>query len=105
MAKRLLTLCSVALGPFLSAPCTAEAQGSLPNISGTYRCVPDSRPCRSTTFVVSQSGGKLNVKSEQGEIGTGEVTSNVSVSLGAPWNLLGTILSDQRTIELSAGTR
>jgi hypothetical protein len=36
------------------------------------------RSCQSSTFVVSQFGSKLNVKSEQGEVGTGEVTSNSS---------------------------
>jgi hypothetical protein len=33
------------------------------------------------------------------------VTSNISVSLGAPWNTLGIIASDRRTIEWSAGTK
>ena len=83
----------------------AQGESSLPNLSGTYRCVPDTRPCQSPTFAVSQAGGKLDVKSEQGEVGIGEVTSNVSVSLGPPWNVLGTILPDQRTIQWSAGTR
>jgi hypothetical protein len=115
MARRMRLLCSgclcsaglgsVGLVAILMDVVAAQAQVSLPNLSGSYRCVPDTRPCQSATFTVSQSGGKLDVKSEQGDIGTGEVTSNISVSLGAPWNLLGTILPDQRTIEWSAGTR
>lgn len=83
----------------------AHAQASLPNLTGTYRCLPDTRPCSSSTFVVAQSGAKLDVKSDKGEAGTGEVTSNVSVSLGPPWNLLGRIVSDRQAIEWTAGTR
>jgi hypothetical protein len=40
----------------------AQGESSLPNLSGTYRCVPDTRPCQSTTFTIFQSGGKLDVK-------------------------------------------
>jgi hypothetical protein len=83
----------------------AQGESSLPNLSGTYRCVPDTRPCQSATFTIFQSGGKLDVKGGQGDVGTGEVGSNISVTLGPPWNAFGTILPDQRTIEWASGTR
>ena len=83
----------------------AQGESSLPNLSGTYRCVPDTRPCQSTTFTVSQSGSKLDVKGDRGDVGTGDVGSNISVTLGPPWNAFGTILPDQRTIEWASGTR
>ncbi|HLK83826.1 MAG TPA: hypothetical protein VKT99_20360 [Xanthobacteraceae bacterium] len=104
MARRMLVFCSIAFGAFLMDVRTV-AQPALPNLSGTYRCVADTRPCRSPTFTVSQLGAKLDVKSERGEVGTGEVTSPITVSLGPPWNVPGTILPDQRTIEWAAGTR
>jgi hypothetical protein len=88
----------------LAAP-AAQAEPSLPDLSGTYRCKSDTRPCQSPTFQVTQSGGKLQVKAENGDIGNGEVTSDLSVDLGPPWNALGIILPDKRTIEWAAGTR
>ena len=105
MARRVLSLCSVAVGAALMGAYCAQAQSPVPNLSGSYRCVSDTRPCQSPSFTVSQSKGKLNVKSEQGDVATGEVTSNGSVSVAAPWNMIGTILADQRTIQWAAGTR
>jgi hypothetical protein len=99
-----LLLWLASLGAILIGP-SVQAQPALPDLSGTYRCVPDGRPCPSSTFTVSQSGSKLDVKSDQGTVGHGEVTSPISVILGPPWSLLGTILQDQRTIEWSAGPR
>lgn len=100
----LLVYCSI-LGAMLMEVPAVQAQASLPNLSGTYSCTPDPRPCQSPTFTVTQTGNKLEVKSAQGDVGGGEVTSNVSATLGPPWNALGTILADQRTIEWSSGRR
>src|SRR3954449_10057188 len=86
------------LGTIASAPVPA-VESAVPDLSGKYRCVSDSRLCQTSTFLISQSGRKLEVKSDQGQIGAGEVTSPLSVSLGPPWNVNGVILSDQRTIE------
>jgi hypothetical protein len=101
----LVLLGALSLCALLADTGVAHGEASLPNLSGTYRCVPDTRPCQSATFMVSQSGGKLDVKGDQGEVGTGEVGSNISVTLGPPWNAFGTILPDQRTIEWASGTR
>ena len=104
MVKRLLLLCAAGLLVGTANVAALHAQ-SLPDVGGTYRCVPDISTCQSATFSVSQSGSQLTVKGEHGEVGTGQLTSPVTVSLGAPWNVLGTLLPDQRTIEWSAGTR
>src|SRR5205085_8997744 len=101
----MLLLVPVTLGLIvLTAPVVA-VESAVPNLGGTYRCMSDTRPCQSSTFSVSQSGGKLEVKSEQGLVAEVQVTSPVSVSLGPPWNVNGIILPDRRTIEWSAGTR
>src|SRR5437899_989929 len=102
MSKPMLLLLGVSLGTVLSDPRIVAADPALPNLSGTYRCVAETRQCDSPTFAVSQSGRKLEVKTEQGKVGDGDVTSYLSVSLGPPWNMLGTILPDQRTIQWSA---
>jgi hypothetical protein len=101
----IMLLGALSLCALLAGIRVAQGESSLPNLSGTYRCVPDTRPCQSATFTVSQSRGRLDVKGDQGEVGTGEVGSNISVTLGPPWNAFGTILPDQRTIEWASGTR
>jgi hypothetical protein len=104
MIERMLLVYCISLGAILIGGHAVQAQASLPNLSGTYNCTPEPRPCQSPTFTVTQMGNKLEVKSAQGDVGGGEVTSNISAALGPPWNSLGTILPDQRTIEWS-GTR
>ena len=105
MTNPMLLLVSVTLGSIVLAAPVAAVESTIPNLSGTYRCVPDTRPCQSSTFSISQAGRKLEVKAEQGPVAEAEVTSAISVSLGPPWNVNGIILPDQRTIEWSAGTR
>jgi hypothetical protein len=85
----------------------AQAQQPLTNLSGTYRCQADPAPCTNSgqTFTVSQTGAKFEAKSDKGDVGAGAVTSKISVSLGPPWNTLGVILPDNKTIEWSAGTK
>jgi hypothetical protein len=48
MAKRMLLLCFVSLCAILMDIQAVQAQPSLPDLSGTYRCVLDTRPCRSS---------------------------------------------------------
>jgi hypothetical protein len=64
------------------------------NLAGTYRCGPDAKSCEwsGTTFTVNA-------------VGTGTVTSPISVSMGPPWNMLGVVSADGRSIEWSNGTQ
>jgi len=82
------------------------AQGASPNLSGTYRCVPEPSSCQSSgqTFTVSQSGNNLDLKNDKGDVGRGTLTSDISLSAGPPWNMLGTILSGN-AIQWSNGTK
>ncbi len=84
---------------------TAQA-AQAPNLGGSYRCGPDAKACEwsGTTFTVTQNGNNLDIKNDKGAIGTAIVTSSISVSAGAPWNMLGTISPDSKTIDWSNGT-
>ncbi len=79
------------------------AQGSAPNLSGTYRCTPEPAPCQAPTFSVSQVGQTLEIQAEKGPVAEGKLTSNVTVSLGPPWNSIGVVLPDG-SIQWSSGT-
>jgi hypothetical protein len=105
MIKQIFVPCCAGVAVMFADIRAVRAEASIPDLSGTYRCIPDTRSCQSDTFAISQRGTKLHVRSEHGDIGTGEVTSGISVSLGPPWNVLGTIWRDQHIIAWSAGTR
>jgi hypothetical protein len=47
----------------------------------------------------------LNFKDEKSDVGEGAITSNISISVGPTWNMLGTILRDNRVIQWSNGTQ
>ena len=81
-------------------------QSTQPNLSGTYRCAPDPKVCEwsGQTFTVAQQGNILNVKNDKGSVGDVKVTSDVSLSAGPPWNMLGVILPGNRSIQWSNGT-
>jgi hypothetical protein len=105
MIAQLRLLCCFGLAVMLNDVRPMSAETSIPELSGTYRCMSDTRTCQSPTLSISQRGQKLEVSSEQGDTGIGEVTSNVSLTIGPPWNAMGTILPDRRTIEWATGTR
>ena len=87
---------------------TAAAYGqAAPNIAGTYRCQTDASSCQNSgnTFTVTQTGNALDVKNEKGELGSGTVTSNITISMGPPWNMMGVISNNNRQIEWSNGTK
>jgi len=77
------------------------------NLAGTYRCGPDAKSCQwsGTTFTVTQTGANLEVKNEKNEVGSGTVTSAITVSMGPPWNMMGLVSGDSRTIDWSNGTQ
>jgi hypothetical protein len=76
-----------------------------PNFSGTYACAPEPSSCQNSgqTFTVTQSGNNLDMKSNDGNFGQGTLTSNISMSVGGPWNMVGVVLPDGR-IQWSNGT-
>lgn len=103
MLKRFVLFASaVSALALLGAAQAAQA----PNLAGTYRCGPDAKACQwsGSTFTVTQNGDKLDVKNDKGAEGVITVTSNISASAGPPWNMLGTISADARTIDWSNGT-
>jgi hypothetical protein len=104
--KALLNLTICTLAAIAVAP-SGHAQGKLPDLSGTYRCEPYPVSCANSgqTYMVTESGRTVMVKNDKGDVGQGTLTSNITVSLGAPWNTIGVISADARTIEWSAGTR
>jgi hypothetical protein len=82
----------------------AQATGAAANLSGNYRCEPQPATCRSGTAIsVTQNGAKLELKNEKGEQADGQVTSNITVSVGGPWNMMG-VMHDG-AIEWSNGTK
>jgi hypothetical protein len=94
---------------FLSSIAAAQPQDTapLPNLAGTYSCEGDETACgwSGWTFTVTQSGPDLQIKNEKGEIGSGKITSRITLSAGPIWNMLGTIVSsDNRVIQWSNGT-
>jgi len=99
MLKSVLILVCAAM-----AAAAVEAQ-QLPNLSGNYRCQPEPSPCKNgQTFTVTQTGDKIDFKDEKGEAGEAKLTSNISLSAGAPWNMLGTVTSGG-AIQWSNGTQ
>ena len=94
--------------PLAAALLLGSAQAAqAPNLAGTYRCGPDAKACQWTgaTLTVTQNGNNLDIKNEKGEAGSATLTSNISVSAGPPYNMLGVISNDARTIDWSNGTQ
>jgi hypothetical protein len=89
----------------VALPGRAPAQPAAPNLSGNYRCVPEPSSCQwsGQTFTIGQSGDRLDMKSDKGDVAQGILSSNKTLSVGAPWNMLGVILPDNR-IQWSNGT-
>jgi hypothetical protein len=85
----------------------AVAGEQMPNLSGTYKCGPDKKACQwsGMTFTVTQKGAVIEAKNEKNDVGSGTLTSPVSVSMGPPWNMLGTIAADAKTIDWTNGTQ
>jgi hypothetical protein len=88
------------------APGALFAQGAAPKLAGTYRCIPEPSSCQwsGQTFTVAQTGDSLELKNDKGDVGRAVLTSNVSLSASAPWNMLGVILPDN-SIQWSNGTK
>jgi hypothetical protein len=85
----------------------AVAAEQMPNLAGTYKCGPDKKACQwsGMSFTVTQKGKAIEAKNEKNEVGAGTLTSPISVSMGPPWNMLGTVSADQKTIDWTNGTQ
>src|SRR5205807_6709904 len=97
---------AIAMSVFAFQGAVQAQSTSQPNLAGTYRCEPDPRPCQSgNTFTVTQSGNKLDMKNEEGTAAEAALTSNISLSSGPPWNMLGIVLPSNGGIQWSNGTK
>lgn len=105
MSGRLLFVLSVAALAAGTVPGTANAQGAAPNYAGTWHCAPQPASCQNggQTFTVTQSGNTLDIKSDNGGVGQAKLSSNTTMSVGGPWNMVGVVQADGR-IEWSNGT-
>jgi hypothetical protein len=106
--RHLLRWCAT-IGAAAIAGSAAVAQpvgASLPDLSGTYRCEGNTEACKSAaSFTVTQSGADLQIKTDKGDVGTAKLTSNISISAGPTWNMLGLVMSpDNHAIQWSNGT-
>src|SRR4051812_47502368 len=52
MTNLMLLLVPVTLGALIGSGPVAAVEPTIPNLTGTYRCVPDTRPCQSSTFSI-----------------------------------------------------
>jgi hypothetical protein len=102
-----VTLWSSLQAPRVS-PEGAAGQSTQPlNIAGTYRCGPDTKACQwlGTTITVTQSGTKLEIKSEKGDTALGELMGRVGATAGPPMNMIAAISADGRILDWSNGTK
>jgi hypothetical protein len=75
-----------------------------PDLGGKYRCEPQPRECQlGKTFVVTQSGTRLEMENEKGERIHAQRTSDITITMGPPWNNLGVIYGN--SIQWSNGTK
>jgi hypothetical protein len=94
---------TIALLAALAFSGQAQAQGTAANFSGTYRCSPEPSQCQAPTFSVSQTGNTLEIRAENGPVAEAKATSDITPSVGPPWNSIGVVLPD-RSIQWSNGT-
>ena len=103
---RYLSAAIASMGIAASLANAQPASAPLPNLSGTYRCVEGGSVCRlGASFTITQAGADLEIKNDKGETGTGKLTSNITLSAGPIWNMMGVLSeTDKHTILWSNGT-
>jgi hypothetical protein len=103
MLKTFTSVSPVAILIAFALPGQGHTQSSSPNLSGSYQCSPEPVQCQAPGYSVSQAGPTLELKSQDGTVAEGKLTSNVTVTAGPPWNSNGIIMPD-RSIQWSNGT-
>jgi hypothetical protein len=90
----------------LALPGFTQAQQSVPDLAGAYRCVPQPASCKwqGQTLAIAQEGATVELNIDAGEFAEGKITSDITVSAGPPYNSVGTIMPDH-SIEWSNGTK
>jgi hypothetical protein len=96
-------LCIAMLAAVAVLPAQVRAQGSAPNLSGTYNCTPEPIKCQNSSYMVMQNGNVLEVKAQDGPVFQAKLTSNVTITAGPPFNSNGVVLPDS-SIQWSNGT-
>ena len=67
MPKTSLSVMIVATLAAFVPPGPGHAQGSGPNLAGTYRCSPEPAQCQAPTFSISQNGPALEIKAKRSD--------------------------------------
>jgi len=107
MFKTGLSISAIAALCALSLYSQAQAQGAAPpDVSGNYQCQPDPTPClwSGPAPSISQTGNKLDIKNDKGEVAAATLTSNVTITAGGPLNSYGVVGTDH-SIEWSNGNK
>lgn len=101
--RRLMS--AVVIGLFATAmPAQAQESKTPRDLAGKYRCDPEPRECLlGKTFAVTQSGNRLEMENEKGERVRAQVTGDITLTMGPPWNTLGVVYG--RAIQWSNGTK
>ena len=99
--RSLPTLSVVVLAAGLMSIGAANAASEL---SGKYRCEPEPDSCRAgATFTLTQHGRTAEIDNDSGEHANAQLTSDTTLSVGGPWNMLGVVYGS--SIEWSNGTK
>jgi hypothetical protein len=107
MQWRVLSTAAIVTLGTLALVARVQAQGAAPpDLSGTYRCQQDPTPCMWSGEApsISQTGNKLDIKNDKGEVAAGTLTSNITISVGGPMNSYGVVRPDH-SIEWSNGNK
>jgi hypothetical protein len=86
MLKNLSFVALIAALSTLALPGLTHAQ-TVPNLAGTYRCVPEPSSCQwqEPMPTISQSGSTLQLNINKDEFAEAKLTSNITVSAGPPF--------------------
>jgi hypothetical protein len=99
--RPLFASCIVVLAAGLISTGAATAA---PELGGKYRCEPQPDPCRAgATLTLTQHGRTVEIANDKGEHAAAQLTSDTTLSVGGPWNMLGVVYGS--SIEWSNGTK